>query len=157
MFQNRQSIKSPSERLLTRGHFWRDEWQGGTFGETIDKGELWERQLIDKGGVLARLNNTSTTLLTMLLLLVNHCSRPSHIIYAFYLFLSRLIDGGTFWERTALFDTVKMLHLNSTSMFLYCTYCSSCCYLSNLTVYNVLCTNWFHTSYVPFDAVIAAC
>ena len=44
-FQNRRSVKSLSERRLTSGHFQRDDWQGGSFREMIDKGELLERQL----------------------------------------------------------------------------------------------------------------
>ena len=35
---------------LTRGKFCRDNWQEGTFGETIDKGELSKRESINKGG-----------------------------------------------------------------------------------------------------------
>ena len=74
------------ERSLTRGHF----------GETIDKRNFKRDNQSTKGALLERLNITSMILLTALLLLVHHCSRPSHILYALCLFLLCLIDEGYF-------------------------------------------------------------
>ena len=57
----RQSIdiKTLLERQSTRGHFQRDNQstRGGTFGETIDKGALSERQSIDKWGTFGETIN----------------------------------------------------------------------------------------------------
>ena len=135
------------DRRLTWRNYWRDNQstRGALLERRLTRGHFWRDNQLTRGKFLERLNNTSTVLLMVSLLLVNHC-RPSHIQYALYLFLSCLRDGGIFQDRIILFDTVKMLQLISTGMFLYYSYCSGSCYPSNLTVYNILCTYFVHAS-----------
>ena len=75
-----------------KGGFWEIQSidKGGTFRETIDKGALSERPFIrghfkrdnrsTREALSERLNKTGRSLLSVLLLFVNHFT-PSHILY----------------------------------------------------------------------------
>ena len=102
---NQSTRGALSERRLTRGHFRRENH-------------------LTREALLERLDNTGTILLTvLLLLLVNHCSRPSRVQYALYLFLSCLSG-----DRFILLFLLRVLFLLPVLI--------AGSYLSNLILYK---------------------
>ena len=114
------------DNQLTRGQFQRDNWQGGTFGDTIDRGHFKRDNRLTREAFLERFYNTDKIFLKVLLLLVNHCSRPSHIKYALYLFLSCLSEDRFVWysqnssfENQYVHFAVLIADYNLSNLILY--------------------------------------
>ena len=96
---NQSTRGALSERQLARGNFWsdNDSTRGTLLERRLTGGHFQRDNRLTREALLERLNNTGTVLLIVLLLLVTHCSRPSHIQFALYLFLSCSSEDWFVW------------------------------------------------------------